>query len=176
MRVLVVLTDGFEEIEAFTPVDVLRRAGADVTVAGLVSSIVEGAHKVKVMTDKKLSDVDANTYDMLVLPGGPGYRSLLNSSAVINLVKDFNRKKKFIAAICMAPAVLAKAGVLDDKIATIYPGAESQLPKPREAKVIVAGNIITSRSPGTAMDFALKLAEIAADKQTAQNIRTKMVV
>ncbi len=175
MKVLIILADGFEEIEAFTVIDVLRRAENEVMVAGLVSNMVESARKVKVSADKRLLDVDPKQYDMLVLPGGPGYKNLLNSSAVLNIIKDFDKNKKYIAAICAAPAVLAKAGILEDKIATIYPGMENQLPKPREAKVIMSENVITSRGPGTSMDFALKLAEIT-NKGITKRLKEQLVI
>jgi len=176
MSALVILSNGFEEVEAFTVIDVLRRAGIDVVTVGLTTTMVDSAQRVRVMADKKLSDISPEDFEALILPGGPGYRNLLNSNAVIELVKSFDKNKKIVAAICAAPAVLAKAGILEDKIATIYPGMESQLQRPRDAKVIVAGNVITSRGPGTSMEFALKLAEILAGANTAKTIREGMVV
>jgi 4-methyl-5(b-hydroxyethyl)-thiazole monophosphate biosynthesis len=176
MKALVILADGFEETEAFTVIDVLRRAGVYVTTAGLNTTIVESMNKVRTMADKKLSDLNENGFDAIILPGGPGYRALMNSDAVLKLIKDFDKSNKLIAAICAAPAVLAKAGILEDKIATIYPGMESMLPKPRDAKVIVAGNVVTSRSPGTAMEFALKIAEIMVGKNAATKVREGLVI
>jgi len=177
MKVLVPLADGFEEIETATIVDVLRRAGIDVTLAGLVSSIVQGAHGIKILADKKLSDIDPENFDAIVLPGGnPGYINLSNSSTVIKIIKDFDQKKKIIGAICGAPLVLVKAGVLNNKAATCYPGLEKNLPKPREGKVVVDNNIITSKSPGTAIEFALKLVEILLGKKKVEKIREELVV
>lgn len=92
------------------------------------------------------------------------------------MVKDFDLKKKYIAAICAAPLILAKAGVLENRIATIYPGLEKELPKPRDAKVIVHDNIITSKAPGTAMEFALKLVEVLKGKNAARSVKEDMVV
>lgn len=175
MKVLMILADGFEDIEAFTVIDVLRRAENEVMVTGLVSNMVESARKVKVNADKRLLDVDPKSYDMLVLPGGPGYKNLLNSSAVLNIIRDFDKNKKWIGAICAAPVVLAKAGILEDRVATVYPGLEKEIPKPREAKVIVVENIITSRGPGTAMDFALKLAEIT-NKGVTKRLKEQLVI
>jgi len=176
MRALVILADGFEDIEAFAVIDVLRRAGIDVVTCGLMTTSVESMSRARVTADKKLSEIAEKDFDALILPGGPGHRHLLNSNAIIKMIKEFDENKKLIAAICASPAVLAKAGILDDKIATIYPGMENQLPKPRDAKVIVAENVVTSRSPGTAIEFALKLAEIMAGKNTAQKIRAGLVV
>ncbi|MFH0948871.1 MAG: DJ-1 family glyoxalase III [Candidatus Aenigmatarchaeota archaeon] len=176
MKVLMIVPDGFEEIEAFCVIDILRRANVDVTVAGLTATSVEGIHKVRFFADKRVTDINPNEYDMLVLPGGPGHKTLANSQIVLNIIKDFNKKGKFLAAICAAPSVLAKAGVLDDKIATIYPGMEKEIPKPRDARVIAHGNVITSRSPGTAIEFALKLVEIATDKKTMKKIQSDLCV
>lgn len=175
MKALIILANGFEEIEAFTVVDVLRRAKIDLTVVGLVSTIVDGAHFVRVMADKKLSDINPDNYDMLILPGGIGYKHLTNSQAVLNLVKDFDKKKKFIAAICASPSVLAKAGIMENKIGTIYPGMEKELPRVRDAKVVVDKNVITSKGPGTSIEFALKLVEILAGKGIEKRLREALV-
>lgn len=176
MRAFVLLAEGFEEIEAFTAIDVLRRAKVDVAVVGLSSKVITGSHGIKTMAELLLSDINPDNYDMVVLPGGdPGYKNLSNSAAVISLIKDYNKKKKLIAAICAAPAILAQAGILDDKIATIYPGMENKLPRPRDAKVVVHGNVITSKAPGTAMEFALKLAEILTQKSITK-LKNELVV
>jgi len=177
MKVLVPLAEGFEEIETATIVDVLRRADIDVTLAGLVSSIVEGAHGIKIVVDKKISDIDPDNFDAIVLPGGnPGYVNLSNSSTIIKIIKDFDQKKKIIGAICGAPVVLAKAGILNDRIATCYPGIEKNIPRPRDGRVVIDNNIITSKSPGTAIEFALKLVEIISGKKKAEKIKEELAV
>lgn len=170
------LPEGFEEIEAVTVIDVLRRADIEVFTAGLVSTVVEGSHKIKMMTDGRLPDVSSEDFDVMVLPGGdPGYKNLSNSSRVMEMIKDFDRKKKIIGAICAAPMVLVKAGILDDKKATVFPTMERYIPKIGKGKVIVDKNIITSQAPGTAMDFALKLVEILAGKEKADRLRLQLV-
>ncbi|MBI2578529.1 MAG: DJ-1/PfpI family protein [Candidatus Aenigmarchaeota archaeon] len=171
MKVLLLLAEGFSEIDAFTVVDVLRRSGVDVETCGLASSSVTGARKTKILADKKLEAVNHDDYDILVIPGGPGYKNLINSSAVIKIIKAFDTQKKYIAAMCESPVVLAKAGIISDKIVTVYSGLEQQVPRPRNARVIVAGNVITCRSPSAAADFALKLVEIAVGKKAA--LKTK---
>lgn len=176
MRAVIILAEGFEEIEAFTVIDILRRAGVEVTLASLSSSVVESSRKVRTMADKRLAEINGDDYDALILPGGPGYKNLANSQAVLDLIKDFDKKKKVVAAICAAPSVLAKAGVLETRIAAIYPGMENQVPKPRDAKVVVDGNIVTAKSPGAAMDFALKLAEILAGKAAARKVKEDLVL
>jgi len=176
MKVLVPLVDGFEEIEAMTVVDVLRRAGLEVVTTGLVSTVVEGAHNIKVIADKRFTEINPNTFDVLILPGGnPGYINLANSNKIMNLIKEFGEKKKLICAICGAPFVLVKAGILDDKIATIYPGMENKLPKPRVGRVVIDKNIITSQGPGTAMLFALKIVERLVGKSKLLELKDELV-
>jgi 4-methyl-5(b-hydroxyethyl)-thiazole monophosphate biosynthesis len=176
MKVMVPLAQGFEEIEAFTVVDVLRRAGIQVDTVGIVGSVIEGSHGIKVMADKRLSQVDAEDYDALILPGGnPGYINLGKSSQLLSMLKSFNSKNKLIGAICAAPLILARQGLLDNRRATIYPGLEKELSYPRDSRVVVDGNIITSQAPGTAMEFALKIVEKLLGIEKAQKLREELV-
>ncbi len=175
-KAFIILADGFEEIEALTVVDVLRRGGIQVTTVGLVSTVVEGSHYVKIITDKRLSEVDPDNFEMVILPGGPGYKKLSNSKVVLDILKRFDKKKKFIAAICAAPVVLARAGIINEKIVTVYPGLEKEVPRPRDASVIVDGNVITSRAPGASILFSLKLVEILTNKKIAEKIKKDLVV
>ena len=177
MRVLIPLAEGFEETEAVTTANVLRRAGFDVVLAGLPSSIMKGAHGIHIITDTKLDVINADDFDVLVLPGGsPGCENLAKSNKIAEIVKDFDAKEKNIAAICAAPSILAKLGVLDERRATIYPGMERDVPKPRDAKVIVDGHIITSQGPGTAIDFGLAIVEKNMGSAQANKVREEMVV
>ncbi len=175
VKALVFLATGFEEIETVTIVDVLRRAGVDVTVAGLTPNVVDGVHAMKIVPDKSIDDVAVDDFDAVVVPGGnPGYKNLRNDPKVIDIVKKAFDSKKLVAAICAAPAVLSDAGILEGKICTIYPGMENELEKgggkPKQDIVVVDGNIITSRGPATALPFALKLAEKLAGKQVAEAV------
>ncbi len=176
MRALVVLSDRFSEIEAFTVIDVLRRAAIDVTVAGLASKMVEGSHKTRVFADKKLDEVRADSYDAIVLPGGPGYRQMMNSKMLLGMTADFNKKGKLVAAICAAPLVLAKSGVLEKRTATVYPGLERFIPRPRDGKVVVDGNVVTAKSPGAAVLFSLKIVEMMSGKGVASKVRESLVM
>lgn len=176
VKVLVIFADGFEEIEAFAVVDILRRAGIDVTNVGIVSTVVEGAHGIKFIADKRLSEINHESYEMLVLPGGPAYKTLMNNQQLLNMIKEFNEKNKYIAAICAAPVVLSKAGILDNRLAVVYPGLEKEIPKVRDAKLIVDKNIITAKGPGVAMLFAFKLVEILVGKRIAAQLKNRMVV
>jgi protein deglycase len=176
MNVLVPMAEGFEEIEAMTVVDVLRRAGIKVTTAGIPGTIVEGSRNVKVLTDTKLDSVVEKDFDALVLVGGsPGYTNLSKSGKVMKIIGDYHRDGKLVAAICGAPTVLAEAGILTNTKATVYPGLEKYIPKPRSEKLIQEGNVITSQAPGTAMDFALKIVEYLAGKETMKNVREQLV-
>jgi 4-methyl-5(b-hydroxyethyl)-thiazole monophosphate biosynthesis len=177
MKVIVFLADGFEDIEALTVVDILRRAGIDVHTVGVSGSIVTSRSNVKVMADKKIGEINPNDYDAVVLPGGTqGVQNLGKSLKLVEILKDFNEKGKLIAAICAAPSILAKIGLLENKRATIYPGMEKELPKPRAERVVVDGNIITSQGPGTAMEFALTLVEKLAGKSKAIELRKHLVI
>lgn len=173
MKVLVALAEKFEEIEATTVINVLRRAGVNTDIVSLSSSIVTGNSNMQIISDKKLSEIDANSYGMLVLPGS---KNLLNSRHVIDLIKNFDKQGKFIAAINISTIALAQAGILEDKVATVFPGYENKIPKPRAAKVVVAKNVITARGPASAMDFALKLAEIAAGKSILNKLKRGLAV
>jgi 4-methyl-5(b-hydroxyethyl)-thiazole monophosphate biosynthesis len=177
-KALVFLATGFEEIETVTIVDVLRRAGVDVTVAGLTPSMVEGAHGIKIVPDKTIDDVKVEDFDAVVVPGGnPGYKNLRKDQRVIDMIKKAFNSNKLVAAICAGPAVLSDAGVLEGKACTIYPGMDEELEagggKPKHDIVVVDGNIITSRGPATALPFALKLAEKLAGKQVAEAVSKK---
>lgn len=176
MKVLVPLADGFEEIEAMTVIDVLRRAGIKVTTAGLPGTIVQGSHGVKSIADIKLDDADEKDYDALALVGGsPGYTNLSKSKKVLKIIGDYQRDGKLVAAICGAPTVLAEAGILTNIKATVYPGLEKYIPKPRNDRVVTEGNVITSQGPGTAMEFALKLVEYLAGKENMKNVKEQLL-
>lgn len=175
---LVFLAKGFEEIEASTIVDILRRSDVEVTVAGLTPDLVEGAHGMKFVPDKSIEEVAVRGFDAVVCPGGaPGYKNLRKNRRVIAMIKEAFDSNKLVAAICASPAVLSDAGVLKGKACTIYPGMEGELEKgggkPRKDMVVVDGNVITSRGPATALPFALKLAEKLAGKNVAENVRIK---
>ena len=178
VKALIFLATGFEEIETVTIVDVLRRAGIDVTVAGLTPSIVEGAHAVKIAPDTSIDKVNVTEFDAVIVPGGnPGYKNLRKDPRVIEAIRKAFESGKLVAAVCAAPAVLSDAGILKGKTCTIYPGMENELEKgggkPKQDIVVVDGNIITSRGPATTLPFALVLAEKLAGKQAAETVGKK---
>lgn len=160
--VLVLLAMGFEELEAISIIDILRRAGVEVVTAGLDRTTVTGAHGVHIIADKLLDDVNEDDYEMVVLPGGlPGAENLAKSQKVKDLLAKFDSNNKQIAAICAAPWALQTAGVLKDKY-TCYPSFEKTIREEgyiSSENVVINHNIITSRGPATAMEFALSLVK-----------------
>lgn len=178
-NVIVFLAEGFEEVEALTPVDILRRAGAFVTLAGVGASEITGARGVKVVCDAVVSDIDIESCDMIVLPGGfPGFETLAKSDKVMSAIDYMIEKGRFVTAICGAPAVvLGKNGYLKDKKAVCYPGMECDL-NCKEAvsdNVCCDGNIITSKSAATAMEFSFALCEALLGKKASDTVKKGIV-
>lgn len=154
---LVLLADGFEEIEAVTIIDVLRRGEVAVTTASLTTKHVQGSHSIVIEADALLTDVSVEDFDALVLPGGPAAKTLREDARAQACIQRASRAGKLLGAVCAAPTALEVAGVLTGRRATVYPG--NQLPSARlvEAPVVEDGQVITSRGPGTTMAFALEL-------------------
>jgi 4-methyl-5(b-hydroxyethyl)-thiazole monophosphate biosynthesis len=178
-KVVVPLADGFEEIEAMAIIDVLRRAGIEVTVAGLHSGLIESARRVKIAPDTTIDTVTVDDFDMIILPGGqPGSDNLNANERVRGLIRDFHNNGKLTAAICAAPYVLANAGVLDGKRVTSYPSFKDKLGGGlyQEKTFVEDGNIMTSRGPGTAICFALAIVEKLVGKEKADTIKEAMLV
>lgn len=176
-KAILLLAEGFEEIEAVTVLDVLRRAGVLVTAAALTGLHVKGAHEIVVQADVSLDDVEGNDFDALILPGGqPGSTNLQRDPRVLSLVRRFVAKNKLTAAICAAPIVLESAGVLAGRRATSYPGNELPSARFEQSAVVEDGSIVTSRGPGTAIDFALALVRRLCGAEVADQQREKMLV
>jgi 4-methyl-5(b-hydroxyethyl)-thiazole monophosphate biosynthesis len=178
-KVAVIFADGFEEVEAMAIVDVLRRAEINVIIAGLHEGPVTSARNVKVLPDTVIDSIRAEDFDMLVLPGGqPGSDNLNSDERVINLIRDFNGSGKLTGAICAAPYVLARAGILEGKHATAYPSFRDKLGKAlyEEKTVVEDGNILTSRGPGTALCFGLAIVKRLAGAEKAQQIKEAMLL
>lgn len=172
-KALVPLAEGFEELEAVTLIDLLRRASIEVITAGLRDGVVEGAHGVRIVPDMTLDAALAGEYDMVVLPGGmPGATHLKEDARILALLKQMAAAGKYTAAICAAPMVLAEAGVLAGRKATSYPGFLDGLADVRAGSeaVVQDGTVLTSRGPGTAMDFALALIEALAGREKRDQV------
>jgi 4-methyl-5(b-hydroxyethyl)-thiazole monophosphate biosynthesis len=177
-KVLVPLADGCEELEAVTIIDLLRRAGIEVVTAGLKPGIVKASRGVQLVPDMTLDAALHDDYDMVVLPGGmPGATHLKEDTRVLGLLRKMAAAGKYTAAICAAPMVLAEAGVLEGRQATSYPGFLDGLPgvSVRAEAVVQDGKVLTSRGPGTAMDFALALVETLKGLATRQQVEAGLV-
>ncbi len=179
-HVLVPLANGCEELEAITITDLLVRAGISVTTAGLDNKPVTASRGTRIIPDTSIDEVINNTYDMIVLPGGlPGADYLRDDDRIQQILKRHSQQNKFLAAICAAPKALAAAGLLDGKTVTSYPGALNNLTLNHtvisDSALEIDGNIITSRGPGTAMDFALTLIEILKGKSKRDEINSQLV-
>ncbi|MEZ5541190.1 MAG: DJ-1/PfpI family protein [Pseudomonadota bacterium] len=178
-RVLVPLAQGCEELEAVTVIDLLRRAGITVDSAGLDGRPVRGSRGTVLVPDITLDEALARDYDMIVLPGGlPGADHLRDDARIIELVARLAEQERYTAAICAAPRVLARAGVLDGRRATSFPGALDVASVPGidycDEPVVRDGTVITSRGPGTAMDFALELIDILAGREQRDTVEAAL--
>ncbi|WP_430812315.1 MULTISPECIES: DJ-1 family glyoxalase III [unclassified Carboxylicivirga] len=179
-QVAVFLAEGFEEVEALTPVDVLRRAGIEVTTVSITGqATVKGAHDIPVVADALFESINFNTYDALILPGGmPGTNNLNAHAALRQLIIDFADRNKILGAICAAPLILGELGLLQNKKAVCYPGFEKHL---KGATItndasIIDGHIITANGIGSAMPFALNLIRTLCSPELANELAKKMLV
>jgi len=174
MKAFVFLADGFEEIEAITPIDILRRADVEVTTISISNNKeVRGAHGIIVSADCLFSQADFSNNDLLILPGGmPGTKNLDAHEGLKKLIRLQVEKGKKLAAICAAPSILGKMGFLEGKEAICYPGFENQLfgATLSEEKIVKSGLIITAKGAGVAVDFALKLVEELKGKASAERV------
>lgn len=176
-KVLIPLAQGCEELEAVTLIDILRRAGIEVVSAGLDGHPVKASRGVVLIPDTTLDLALAHEFDMLVLPGGqPGTDNLKADARIAALLKKMAQAGKYTCAICAAPDVLAAAGLLEGKSAACYPGclAEAVNTTLSTAPVVIDGQIITSRGPGTAMDFALELVETLVGKTRRDEVEAAL--
>ena len=179
-RALVPLAKGFEEIEATAIVDVLRRGGVEVVLAGLEAGPVQGAHGIALATDAELGDLDPLDFDLIALPGGmPGTTHLMQDERVLDAVRRLHEKGRITAAVCAAPMVLERAGILDGVPVTSHPSVRSDLGSAvvRDApRVIRSGAIVTSQGPGTAIEFALELVRELCGAERAAQLAQAMLV
>ena len=165
MKIAVLFSNGTEELEALTPVDVLKRAGVTVDIISVCDSVLVGSHDIKVQSDYLLKDVDLNSYDGIVIPGGmPGAEIISNNQIVISALENFFAKNKLVAAICASPAlVLARNGFIDGRKATCYPSTDfiklMAVTDYREENVVVDGNLITANGPKSAFAFSLAICD-----------------
>ena len=178
MKVAIVLANGFEEIEAVSLIDILRRAEIDAASVGLDKKCVRGAHGVEMIADEILGDIKVSEFDMIVLPGGlPGAENLAKSEKLGQILRGFDANNAKIGAICAAPWALATAGVLKSSY-TCYPGFENQIAHPgytNAANVVKDQNIMTSKGPATAMEFALQIVRELKGEQIYSKLKSDLL-
>lgn len=179
MKVLVPLAEGFEEIEAVTIIDVLRRADIKVTTVYLKENPVTGSHDIKISAEKHVEEIKNDKFDAVVLPGGmPGSENLKKSGILIQIIKTVNSNGGLVAAVCAAPIVLGHMGLLKGKNATCFPGFENQLNGANfvSKPVVLDGNILTGSAAGSVMQFSLEIVKILKGEETRNILRERMQV
>jgi len=179
MKVLVPLAPGFEEIEAVTIIDILRRAQIHVTTAHLGENPVTGSHNITVSADIDIKKTSPGNFNCIVLPGGmPGSNNLKGNQHVISLIKEINKSGGIVSAICAAPIVLGYAGILHGKKAVCFPGFEKELNGAiiSDSFIETDGNILTGKGPGCAIKFSLKLIELISGKNISDNVKESLQI
>lgn len=178
MKAAIYFAEGFEEVEALSVVDVLRRGGVEVVMVGLDAMTITGAHHIQVGMDAVLSEVKHEQIDMMILPGGVlGVQNLSKSESLMAQLKAFKAQNKWLAAICAAPSILGLAGLLEGEAATCYPGYEDKLlgAKATGERVVLSGKTITAIGAGASLDFGYKILEVLKGKELSQEIKQKMM-
>ena len=174
--IYVLLVDGFEEIEALTPVDILRRVGADLLTVGVNSKKVTGSHNIPVEADILIDEVKKEDMECLIIPGGPGYKNMEASDSAISLIKYAKENNILLCAICAAPSILGKLGLLKGLKATCFPGFEQVLlgAEVVSEKAVFDSQVITGKGAGAAADFGFLIAEKIVGNEKAQEIKLSM--
>lgn len=174
--VYVLLADGFEEVEAVEPIDILLRGGVLVKTVGIKSKKVTGAHNITVEADMLLDDVVFENMELLMLPGGPGHTNIEKSEKAMNIIRAAYDKNIYISAICASPSILGKMGLLENKTATCFPGYEKYLrgAEVSDKKTVKDGKIITGKGAGAAADFGFMMLKELRGAETAEKIRSAM--
>lgn len=178
--VFMLLGTGFEETEAITPLDLLRRAGVNILTVGIDGKVVTGSHKIRVEADITLDEMDLTDMEMMIIPGGMGgVASLRACPAALEALKFAWENEKYVAAICAGPTVLADLGITDGLKATCYPGQEQNMGSAvvdSSAAFVASGNLITGASAGCAVPFGLALVEALKGRETAEKIKDQIVI
>ena len=173
------LADGFEEIEAITVVDIVRRADIDIKLISISGALtMTGAHNIVIEADELFENIDFSTGQMLILPGGmPGSNNLRDFKPLCDLILEYNNQNKYIAAICAAPFIFGQLNILEGKKATCYPGFESELKGSilSTDNVVINNNIITSRGPATASDFAFEIVKLLTNNDIETSVAKGML-
>lgn len=178
VKVLTVVFDGFEEIEFTAPVDIMRRAGIEVTVASISDKRpVTGRSNITIQAEKLLKEINPDEFDFLFIPGGPGVKEARKKPELLRLVENFKKADKFISAICAAPLILSDAGALKGRRFTAHFSARNELPDAlMNEKVVQDGKIITSRGAGTAVELGLHIVKTLCGEQKASEIASAIMI
>lgn len=178
MKGLIILADGFEDVEAIGTIDILRRSGIEIKTCAISSINIVTSHNIKIEADCLLKDLEEE-YDFLVIPGGRAVSTILDKSKEIDeLIKEFAKKNKLIAAICAAPSLVGKLGYLKNKEFTCFPGFEDKVIDGKYSSnkgVVVSGNFITSKAMGYTNDFALSIVEFLQGKKQREKIANSII-
>lgn len=178
-KTAIFLAEGYEEIEALAVVDIFRRAGIETDMVSITEELLtKGSHGIQVMADKILQEANFEEYDMLVLPGGlKGMQNLEACEILMEQIDAFYENEKYIAAICASPSIFGRRGILEGRVATVYPGFEDELKGAMvvDIEAIGAGHVITGRSMGGAIDFALLLVKMLLGEEKADEISEQIV-
>ena len=178
-KIIVPISNGFEEIEAISVIDICRRANIEVKIAAVEELLTVEAHNIKIQADCKIEDINSDDFDMIVLPGGlPNAFTLAENNKVQSLLKEFKEKKKKIAAICAAPYALHKADVLNENF-TCYPSFEEKIRLNgyhNNDSIVIDNDVITSRGPATAMVFALEIVNILCGEETYNQVKNGLLL
>ena len=178
-KIIIAISNGFEEIEAINVIDICRRANIEVKIAAVEELLTVGAHNIKIQADCKIEDINSDDFDMIVLPGGlPNAFTLAENNKVQSLLKEFKEKKKKIAAICAAPYALHKADVLNENF-TCYPSFEEKIRLNgyhNNDSIVIDNDVITSRGPATAMVFALEIVNILCGEETYNQVKNGLLL
>ena len=178
-KIIVPISNGFEEIEAICVIDICRRANIEVKIAAVEELLTLGAHNIRIQADCKIEDINSDDFDMIVLPGGlPNAFTLAENIKVQSLLKEFKEKKKKIAAICAAPYALHKADVLNENF-TCYPSFEEKIRLNgyhNNDSIVIDNDVITSRGPATAMVFALEIVNILCGEETYNQVKNGLLL
>lgn len=170
------LVDGFEEIEAIEPIDIIRRAGLNVLTVGVNGEMVKGAHDIMIKADILIEDVNKEDMELLILPGGAGHTKLDEDKSVHELIDYADKERIYIAAICASPSIIGKKGLLKGKKATCFPGFEEYLVGAEviSDSVVTDGKIITARGAGAAADFGFEIVRLLKNKEVSDGLRGTM--
>ncbi len=174
--IYVLLAEGFEEIEALTPIDILRRCEAQVLTVGVMGEYATGSHNIKVRADILIDDVMLDEMSCLIIPGGPGYTNIEKSEKAMDIIRYAKENNILTCAICAAPSIIGRLGFLEGKKATCFPGFENELKGAviTPEKAVCDGNFITGKGAGAASEFGFLIAEKTVGKETADKIKTSM--